>query len=439
MNEKRIMEEIEILKQEAPHYHRLMDYYKGYHDILQRRMSDSTKPNNRIVNNHAKLIVDTIAAYFIGQPVQYFTPAEGDASHEEFVRRWSQITEYNDDDDHNNDVATNMGVYGMTHEFLFVGEHHVTGEPIPRYVEVSPAQARIVYDDQIIPDIVGAIRYYSSGKDEQDSPIYYVDVYDDSTIKTYRVRDGMLELKEEFEHFFRDVPVVPFWNNSKKLSDFGDIIGLIDAYNLLASDSVNDQEAFVDAYLALTGFSGSNSDDIGLMKENRVLLLEQGDGAQWITKNINDTAEENRKTRIQSDIYRMASIPDLSDENFGSQLSGVAIAFKLWGLEQIAVMKERKFQKGLQRRIELICNFWRTQGFDYDYTDVDIRFTRNMPMNNVEMIELALKAGAHVSQETILSWLPGVDAKDEMERIEGEEEDIRLRSPLMDAPEDGDE
>ena len=68
----------------------------------------------------------------------------------------------------------------------------------------------------------------------------------------------------------------------------------------------------------------------------------------------------------------MSHVPHLCDESFGGNLSGVAIAYKLWGLEQLCAMKERKFKKGLQRRIELITNILNIKGGHYDYKDSEI-------------------------------------------------------------------
>ena len=58
----------------------------------------------------------------------------------------------------------------------------------------------------------------------------------------------------------------------------------------------------------------------------------------WLIKNLNDIYIGNF----------------LMNENFAGNTSGVAIKYKLIGLEQIRSRKEREFKKALQRRIELI-------------------------------------------------------------------------------------
>ena len=96
-------------------------------------------------------------------------------------------------------------------------------------------------------------------------------------------------------------------------------------------------------------------------------------------------------------IHTMSHVPHLCDESFGGNLSGVAIAYKLWGLEQLCAMKERKFKKGLQRRIELITNILNIKGGHYDYKDITPKFRRNKPENNLELTQInaALRTAFH--------------------------------------------
>ena len=49
-------------------YGMLYDYYVGKHRILDETKKDSTAPNNRLVNNMARYIIDTATGYFVGQP-----------------------------------------------------------------------------------------------------------------------------------------------------------------------------------------------------------------------------------------------------------------------------------------------------------------------------------------------------------------------------------
>ena len=64
-------------------------------------------------------------------------------------------------------------------------------------------------------------------------------------------------------------------------------------------------------------------------------FLDDGGDVQWLLKQVDDTAMENFKNRLREDIHTMSHVPHLCDESFGGNLSGVAIAYKLWGLETV--------------------------------------------------------------------------------------------------------
>ncbi len=100
------------------------------------------------------------------------------------------------------------------------------------------------------------------------------------------------------------------------MGDFEAVISEIDAYDKLESDSLNEMEYFSDCYLALYGMTGTESDDIASMKQNRVLLLDTDARAEWLTKNINDNYLENEKNRLDKNIHKFSYCPPMTDEDF---------------------------------------------------------------------------------------------------------------------------
>ena len=73
----------------------------------------------------------------------------------------------------------------------------------------------------------------------------------------------------------------------------------------------------------LVNLNGTDREDIEQLKRNKVLLLDEQGDAQWLIKNINDAALENYKNRLNDDILRFAKIPDVTDNNFVGNASGV--------------------------------------------------------------------------------------------------------------------
>jgi SPP1 family phage portal protein len=156
-----------------------------------------------------------------------------------------------------------------------------------------------------------------------------------------------------------------------------------------------------------------------------MINFQDADGkAEYLIKNIQDAALENYKNRLNEDIHKFANVPNMSDENFASNASGIALKFKLMGLENITGIKESKFKKGLLRRIELICNFLKIKSnIDYDFIDIEPVFTRNRPVNEVEISQMMRDLTGILSEDTLLSMHPMVtDVEDEKERKRLDEE-----------------
>ena len=96
----------------------------------------------------------------------------------------------------------------------------------------------------------------------------------------------------------------------------------------------------------LRGMGGTDEEDVKKLRKNTVILIDDTNGsADWLIKNLNDTHIENLKTRLQTDIHKFSNIPDMSDADFAGNTTGVAIKYKLIGLEQIRSHKEREFKK----------------------------------------------------------------------------------------------
>ena len=103
------------------------------------------------------------------------------------------------------------------------------------------------------------IHFYRKINDNGADGNYLVNVYTADRFECYEVAT-IEALKEaaplrQDEHYFGGVPINEFWNDEDERGDYEQVIPLIDAYNTLQSDRVNDKEQFVDAVLALHGFS----------------------------------------------------------------------------------------------------------------------------------------------------------------------------------------
>lgn len=410
MNTTEIKRYVESFNESAlPRLRMLKSYYSGQHAILYES-KQTGKPQNRVVNNFCKNITDTTVGYFMGTPVSYSSDDKA------LISDIMDINDYNDEQFVNSRLCKDLSVYGVACELLYFD----TDRQI-RFVPCDITTVVPIWSDTIDKELLGAIRIVSTDDDGNME----LELYDEREISyfSYKKMGDVLVKTNTVPHYFGDVPINLYFNNSDAMGDFEGVISLVDAYNKLQSESVNDFELFADSYLAITGMSGTTSEDIERLRENRVLLLEDGGRAEWLTKSANDTYIENLKSRISSDIYRFSGSVDMTDDSLGQSASGVAIKYRLLNFENRVSVTERFFKKGLLRRYEMICHMLNTLGQSYDWRKIKPIFARNLPENPADRADYAQKMNGIVSKKTLLSTLPFVDdVEREIERIEKEGE-----------------
>lgn len=397
----------EYKKTDVARFEKLEDYYNGVTAITKRLMEEG-KPNNKTVLNYPAYIVDIIKGYFIGTPIAY----SAQDKQKELMEQIQDIYNYNDEADENSELASIMGTKGIAYELIYADENADI-----RFNEIEPDNAFLVYDTKIIPEARFGVRFYIIDEVE------YIETYTKNEIFKYKTDESNITQIEDREHFFGDVPLIPYINNKKRTSDFEKVITLIDAMEIATSNSINDLEYFSDAYMYLVGMSGTEKEDIKAIREDKVILLDESGEAGFLVKPSNNQDSENVKDRLNQDIHKFSGVPDMGDENFSANASGVAMAYKHFALDQVVANKERKFKTGLYKRMELICNFLNTKlaSNKYDYREIKMAFSRNKPINEKENVEIAQMLKGIVSDSTALSYLSMVeDINDELERIENE-------------------
>ena len=383
-------------------------------------MKDKSKPNNKIANAYASYITDTLVGYFIGEPISYTS------NDDVLLQDLSMIFEYNDEADENAELAKNASIYGVAYEMLYLSEE----DKMIRFKALNPKEIIPIFDKTVEQNLMAVIRYYDDYDVVADKTYTLVEVIDNTMVRRYKMDNSFL-LLEEYPHYFGMVPVAIYKNNEEERGDFENVISLIDAYDKMESDTLNDFEYFVDAYLALYGFT-AEPEDVAQMKENRILLMDEGTSAEWLIKQTSDTYVENMKNRLDADIHKFAKCPNMADKEFASNASGVAIKFKLLGTENLVSIKERKFKRGLQQRLELMSMINSVLREGFDWRGIDIIFTRNVPSNDTDIANMVNTLKDIVSEETLLAQIPFVeDVQDELERLKKEREENKELNPFF--------
>ena len=393
-------------------------YYDGVQAILNKTYADESKPCNRTVINYCKNIADSYCGYMA-------TPSFISYRSNEDIDDIMNILRYNDFQAEDSEFLLNALIYGTAAELMYIDT-----ESKVRFRLINPTQCFGVYDDSLSSDLLYFVRMYKVS-DWDDSDTYNVDVYSDYSIRHYTMqgRNGFLTFVSEEPHYFSQCPANIFTLPDEK-SIFDCILSLQDSANEILSSEIDDYNAFCDAYLVLVGVD-ADTEDIAAMKQNRVLILPESASAQWLTKNTNDAQVENILKRIHDSIYRVSACVDFSLENVGGGISsGIAIRYRLSGMEHRAGIIEGIMKKALQRRIEIIAGIASLKLGEEVFRDVEIHFERNVPTDNAEIVNLVNALKGTVSDATLLGMIPAVtDVNAELENVKKQkQENMQLYS-----------
>ncbi|MFM1581221.1 phage portal protein [Helcococcus bovis] len=429
-----IFEEVEKLikehEQGLDRLKNLEDYYNGNHKILERDRGKNVA-NNKVLINHAEYITDFATSYFIGNPISY--QFDGQGANDKTEESLLEAFDFTDIDMVDSDLARDLSIYGLALEYIYQDKEGNT-----KSVAVNPKKAFLVVDDTIEYNSLLGVYYYDL-KEKGKIVGSKVHAYTKDLEYILELRNGKISQKEEpKELLFGKVPLIEYWNKPNQKGDFENVISLIDAYNVLQSDRINDKQQFVDAILVLYGtVAGDNntekSETAKAIKELGMLEMPTGTGAEFIVKSFNETDVDMLRKSIINDIHKISKVPNLTDEHFAGNSSGVAMKYKLLGLEQLAQGKENYFKMGIRKRIELYSTILNIKGLYIDPRAVKPVFTRSLPANEIEISQLINNLKGTVSDETLLLQLPFVnDVQDELDKIRGQRENnIELNQNLF--------
>ncbi len=397
-------------------FNELEKYYYNENPINNRRVSDG-KPNNKIAHAFPRYISNMAAGYFMGKGVN------ATSDNDQYLSDLQAVLNEEYQRDINMELSKEMSIKGIAFELLFVNE---IGKL--KTVQLNTQEVIPIFSENVDEYLECAIRLYSKRSATSGNIIQYADLYTNKEVITYaNANDKAVRIASRL-HNLSDVPIVIYANNKELKGDFEDVVTLVDAYDKAQSDTANDSEYFADAYLVLIGAGDGLIGDIddaddadgdadqqikkrmATLRRERIMHLDEKGQAEWLTKNVNDNVTENYKNRLYSDIFFLSQVPALSDEHFSQNLSGVAIKYKLIGLEELAVVKENKYKAAIRKKYKIVTTYINgSSNKQYDVGELKFVFERNIIENQVETIDMVAKLEGIVSKETQLSRLPFVD------------------------------
>lgn len=361
--------------------------------------------NNRVNTNFIKRFIKEEVSYSVGNDITYISRSSDDAIVEMLKYNLAHWKE-----DHDSNLAKNMLIYSTAYELYYINKK---GEFCSRVI--SPRHA-FAYTDNC-----GEVIFFLHIFREMFDPKMYIDIYTENEI--IHCNETFAEISERQLHTFGEVPI-----GIAELSEEGwldsvyhDIKTLQDAYETNLSDISQEITEFRNAYLA---FKNAQVDETDLpkMKEQGIIQFKGDGDAKFLIKEINDTFIQNTLTTLQELMYKLAAHID-TNEKATSNTSSLALRAKLISLEEKCKLNQKALSNCIKKRNLMLFHFLNNlKSTKYDYRDIKIKYTPNIPSDDFIVAQMIAQLGDKLSTETGVAQLSFVDnPKQELANIKKEQ------------------
>ena len=397
----------EFLRTVRPERQRLFDYYRGEQSV-NKGETVRGRPDNRLRAPFPRYITEVHTGYFLGIPpaLSYSEAAAGE--------RYAALSRALDLPHLYFDLGRDLSICGAGFALVWVERSGV------RVCRCDPCDCFAIRSGEAGMPIVGTVRLFAGTEGETKGVLYTSE-----QLIPFAWDGGGVTLGTAEANLLHTISLLPFSNNCQGVGDFEMVTGLVDAYNVLLSGALDDMQSVANAFLALYGMQGTTQKDIEQANRTRILSLSEGGRAEFVVKNLNHEALGQLEVNLRRSILQLSMTPDLCDEHFAGNSSGVALQYKLWGIEQVRSAKERAFTDGLRALLAALTAGERLMGRNVDLTGGTAAFYKNLPQDNATLAETLLSLSPVLSNRTILENLPWVaDAQEELRRKAAENNQI---------------
>lgn len=396
-------------------YEKMQRYYDSYTDAMENYKMVTKRSNNKINCNFMQKFINEESSYCCGNPVTY-TSHTNDSNVIEDLRinfkHWSSS--------HDKELCKQALIYNEAYELYYVDSNGLFNSLL-----CTPRDSYILVDD--FGNIELFIRFFRKKFD--GSKTLYADVYTDSDISHYTCTGSSFQKIPDSTvdaNIFSKVPVSIVKIGSYDESLYRKIKGLTDAYETNLSDISNEISDFRNAYLKITGCElddetkdENGKTDLDKMKELGVINIPTKDGdVTWTIKTINDGFIQNTLSTQEDKIYQLSSHIN-HNEKLASNTSSLALRNRLISLEQKCTDNIQALTDAIKLRIQFLFEYLKIkQDTNYNWLDIDIKFTPNIPSDDLMTAQIISQLNGKLSIKTGLSQLSFVSNPDaEMKQL----------------------
>lgn len=364
----------------------LISYFKGNQPILGRVKTVREDVNNKLVFNYAQSATRDIVGYTFGKPLQY-TQRKSDGRDEILIL--NDYMEMVDKPALDQELATYNSICGVSYRGIFPKKVEDKENEVPfELVTLLPQNTFVIYSHDIGNKPVIAVTYVHNKID--DKTIYYIYTLK----KQYKyIADGVTplivptDLTDEKPNILGDLPIIEYMNNQWRMGHWETAVTVLDAINLVGSDSVNDIIQFVNSIMVAIN---AEIDEEVMTQINTYKIASirspQGLNAdlKYISTQVDSTGVQVLRQYLE-DAYRViVGIPDRKSRSGGGDTGDAVKLRDGWqDIEIVARTTEMFFKRSEKQVLSVLIKILGIEETlkELKLKNIDIKFTRNKTDN----------------------------------------------------------
>ena len=368
----------------------LIKYFLGDQDILYRPAPTTSNINNHTVVNYAFPITREIVGYTLGSPVELIAK---DGNKRDAVKAVGDAYDY--ESLNTTDICTSIyaSVCGVGY-YITLPSTEITKDNTPEIPLVidflDPRDTFVVQSNSVSnPQIMSCnIIKRNDGKK----------IYTCYTDKYKMIVENMQTVSWAVNPIGKD-PITMLENSLFLTGDWEQAISVMNASNLIASDSLNDIEGTIRSLLVITGteFEDGDTSSLQKIKENRLLTLVAPNGvgnvdAKYISPQLDSVSVQNIREYLDDARNIITGIPDRENNGTGGDTGTAVLNRNGWtDIEIVARLKEMFIKKARKKQLDIGLAILKKLGLadaNLKVSDIDVTIGRHTTDN------LATKATA---------------------------------------------
>lgn len=378
----------------------LWNYYKGDQPVLYRTKVSNEDICNSIVENHSYEIVQFKVGQTYGEPIQFVSRKEDDATNK-------AVDTLNDYMENANKQEKDIkaGEWQSATGTSFKAAQFSNGDIPFRIVAPTPMNTFVIYNRGTEEPILSVQEL----KDENGKS--YKQCYTD-THECKIVNSQVVDWKL---HAFGGNPIVEFPNNHERLSDIEIVISMLDAINNMQSNRMDGIEQFVQSWIKFVNCD-IDEEQFEKMKMSHALVVksinkDNKSDVDVMDRELNQTQAQVAKEDVWDNALSILAIPN-KQGNTGGDTQGAVELRNGWDFSKTRAKLKDPIVKSCEKKLaKVVLNIIRIKNHDLGISvrDFDVQINHS-PQDNMytkaQTLQLLLQSGIHplIAVRTVGLW-----------------------------------